>query len=86
MARVRWVIDWPARVALAVAVVFANLVGAVVVFALAAWVLPEGPLTDPGRVRLVNIIAFGGYLLVALPIGLLWGGRRFRLRRGEPDA
>lgn len=82
----RWVIDWPARIALAVVVVFANLAGAAVVFALAAWVLPEGPLPDPGRVRVVNIIAFGIYLLVALPVGLLWGGRRFRLRRGEADA
>jgi adenylate cyclase len=47
----RWVIDWPARIALAVAVVVANVVGAVVVFVLAAWVLPEGPLGDPGLVR-----------------------------------
>jgi adenylate cyclase len=82
----RWVIDWPARIALAVAVVVANVVGAVVVFALAAWVLPEGPLTDPGRVRTLNLVAFAVYLLLAVPIGLLWGGRRFRLRKGEADA
>ncbi|TWF77818.1 adenylate cyclase [Pseudonocardia hierapolitana] len=82
----RWVIDWPARIALAVAVVVANVVGAVVVFVLAAWVLPEGPLTDPGRVRTLNLVAFGVYLLLAVPIGLLWGGRRFRLRSGEADA
>jgi adenylate cyclase len=82
----RWVIDWPARIALAVAVVVANVVGAVVVFVLAAWVLPEGPLTDPVRVRTLNLVAFGLYLLLAVPIGLLWGGRRFRLRTGEADA
>jgi adenylate cyclase len=82
----RWVIDWPARIALALAVVVANVVGAVVVFALAAWVLPEGPLTDPGRVRTLNLVAFAVYLLLAVPIGLLWGGRRFRLRKGEADA
>ncbi|OZM82731.1 adenylate/guanylate cyclase domain-containing protein [Pseudonocardia sp. MH-G8] len=82
----RWVIDWPARIALSVVVVLANVVGAAVVFALAAWVLPEGPLVDPGRVRVLNMIAFGCYLVVALPIGLFWGGRRFRLRRGEADA
>jgi adenylate cyclase len=82
----RWVIDWPARIALAVVVVFANLGGAVVVFALAAWVLPEGPLVDPGRVRTLNLVAFGLYMAVAVPIGLLWGRRRFRLRPGEADA
>jgi adenylate cyclase len=82
----RWVIDWPARIALAVAVVVANVAGAVVVFALAAWVLPEGPLVDPGRVRTLNVVAFGLYLLLAVPIGVLWGGRRFRLRRGEAAA
>jgi adenylate cyclase len=82
----RWVIDWPARVALAVGVVLANVAGAAVVFALAAWVLPEGPLVDPGRVRTLNVVAFGVYLLLALPVGLLWGGRRFRLRVGRTDA
>jgi adenylate cyclase len=82
----RWVIDWPARIALAVVVVFANVAGAVVVFALAAWVLPEGPLADPARVRALNMLTLGVYLLVALPLGLLWGGRRFRLRPGEADA
>ncbi|HYH31427.1 MAG TPA: adenylate/guanylate cyclase domain-containing protein [Pseudonocardia sp.] len=82
----RWVIDWPARLALAVVVVVANVVGAVVVFVLAAWVLPEGPLTDPGRVRTLNVLVFGVYLLLAVPVGLVWGGRRFRLRRGEADA
>jgi adenylate cyclase len=82
----RWVIDWPARIALAVAVVVANVVGAAVVFALAAWVMPEGPLADPTAVRLINVVAFGAYVLLAVPVGLLWGGRRFRLRRGEADA
>jgi adenylate cyclase len=82
----RWVIDWPARVALAIVVVLANVGGAAVVFVLAAGVLPEGPLTDPGRVRMLNCLALGLYLLVAVPIGLLWGGRRFRMRPGESDA
>jgi adenylate cyclase len=82
----RWVIDLRVRIALAVVVVFANVGGAAVVFVLAAWVLPEGPLTDPGRVRTLNLAAFGIYLLVAVPIGLLWGGRRFRLRIAEADA
>jgi adenylate cyclase len=82
----RWVIDWPARVALSVATVVANLAGAGVVVLLAAWVLPEGPLPDPGSVRALNLAVFGTYLLVAIPLGLWWGGRRFRLRAGEEDA
>jgi adenylate cyclase len=82
----RSVIDWPARIALAVVVVVANVAGAGVVLVLAAWVLPEGPLADPAQVRLINIITFGGYLLLAVPIGLVWGSRRFRLRRAEDDA
>jgi adenylate cyclase len=81
----RWVIDWPARIALSVVVVLANVVGAAVVFALAAWVLPEGPLADPGRVRALNLVAFGVYVLVALSVGLVWGARRFRLRPGSAD-
>jgi adenylate cyclase len=82
----RWVIDWPARVALAVVVVVANLAGAGVVLVLAAWVLPEGRLPDPEAVRALNVAVFGGYLLVAVPIGLVWGSRRFRLRPAEEDA
>jgi adenylate cyclase len=84
--RRRWVIDTRARIALAVVVVFANVAGAFVVFALAAWVLPEGPLTDPGQVRMTNMMAFGLYLLVSVPIGLLWGGSRLRLRTGDAEA
>src|SRR5690606_41815254 len=78
MARSRWVIDWPARVALASVVVFANVGGAAVVFVLAAWVLPEGPLPDPTRVRLLNLVAFVAYLLPALPSGLVCVARRCR--------
>jgi len=81
----QWVIGLPTRVALAVVVVVANVAGAGVVLVLAAWVLPEGPLADPARVRVLNLVAFGGYLLVAVLIGLLWGSSRFRLRRtGKP--
>jgi adenylate cyclase len=82
----RWVIDWPARIALAVVVVIANLAGAGVVLVLAVWVLPEGPLADPPRVRMLNLLTFGAYLLLSVPFGLVWGSRRFRLRRAEEDA
>lgn len=82
----RSVIDWPARLALVLVVVVANLTGAGVVLTLAAWVLPEGPLADPAYVRVVNLIAFGSYLLVAVPIGVVWGSRRFRMRRADAAA
>ena len=79
----RWVLDRPARLALAAVVVVANLGGAVVVFVLAAWVLPEGPLADPARVRMLNFDAFAAYLVVSVPVGLSWGALLFRLR--DPD-
>jgi adenylate cyclase len=75
----RWVIDPPARIALAVVVVFASMSGAVVVFVLAAWVLPEGRLADPAQVRILNVGAFAAYLLLSVLVGLWWGARWFRL-------
>ncbi|MFD1535002.1 adenylate/guanylate cyclase domain-containing protein [Pseudonocardia aurantiaca] len=82
----RWVIDWPARAALAVVMVVANLAGSGVVLVLTVWVLPEGPLPDPAGVRALNLAVFGGYLLLAIPVGLVWGSRRFRLRTGGAEA
>jgi adenylate cyclase len=81
----RFVIDRPTWVALAVVVVIANMAGAVVVLVLAAWVLPEGPLADPATVRVLNIVTFCAYLLLALPVGLLWGALRFRIGPGDAD-
>lgn len=87
MARARRsVLDLRVRFALAVAVVTANVAGAGVVLVLAAWVLPEGPLEDPGLVRLLNLVTFGGYLLLAVPVGVLWGSKRFRVRRSGDAA
>ncbi len=62
------------------AVVVANVIGAGVVLVLAAWVVPEGPVADPVGVRVLNLVAFGCYLLVAVLVGVLWGNRRFRMR------
>jgi class 3 adenylate cyclase len=81
----RFVIDRSTRVALAVVVVIANVAGAGVVLVLAAWVLPEGPLSDPATVRLINLLTFCGYLVLALPVGLLWGALRFRMPAGDAD-
>ena len=74
------VITWPVRLALLVVVVIANIIGAGVVLVLSAWVLPNGPLADPERVRVLNLITFGVYLSVALLVGGYWGSRRFRMR------
>jgi adenylate cyclase len=80
----RSVIAWPARLALASVVVVANVVGAGVVLVLATFVIPQGDLADPQRVRVLNFAVFGMYLLFAVPVGVLWGAWRFRTRR--PDA
>lgn len=75
----------PTRLLVAAVVVVANLVGAGVVLVLAAWVLPEGPIADPARTLVTNLIAFGGYLLFAIPVGTVWGWRRFRVRDAEHE-
>lgn len=56
----RTVVAAPARLALVSAVVGANVIGAGVVLVLSAGALPEGPLADPARVRLINYALFGG--------------------------
>lgn len=68
-------------VLLAPAIVVSNVLGAFVVYACAAWLLPETPVDDPAGVDLANLIAVGGYLLVAVPVGVVWGTSRFRLLR-----
>ncbi|WP_232661534.1 adenylate/guanylate cyclase domain-containing protein [Pseudonocardia sp. TRM90224] len=81
----RWVIDVRVRIALGIVVIMGNVGGSAVVFALASWVLPEGPLADPAGVRLLNMALFAGYLALAVPIGVFWGGRRFRLWNGSDE-
>ena len=74
------------RALLAVVVVVPNLVGAGVVLVLNAWVLPAGPLLNDGPRLVVNLVAFGVYVLVAVLIGVGWGHRRMRIPRLAPDA
>ncbi len=76
----RWVITWPVRLALLFVVVLENIIGAGVVLVLAAWVLPSGTIEDPGTVRVVNLVAFGSYLLFAVLVGVVWGTLRFRMK------
>jgi len=83
------VLGLPLRSVLAAAVVLANLGGAAIVFALSAWVVPQGDPADPDSVRLLNSAVAAGYLLVVTPLGILLGRRLFRLRgraaRQDPE-
>ncbi|MEW2353306.1 adenylate/guanylate cyclase domain-containing protein [Spirillospora sp. NPDC029432] len=63
--RVRWV--------LLVVVGVANLGGALVVLLFAIFVVPDPPLADVERVRLVNTVAFFSYPVVAGPVALVSG-------------
>ncbi|MGI8631190.1 MAG: adenylate/guanylate cyclase domain-containing protein [Solirubrobacterales bacterium] len=66
MGRTRWMVR--------ISVALANIVGAVVVTAFAAFVLPKpGVGTEP---VVVNAAAAGAYLFVALVVGLWWGAHR----------
>jgi len=60
--------------------VIANLVGAVVVFALLLWVVPSPVVA--GDIGLVNLVGVPAYIAMALGVGAVWGTRRLlpRLR------
>ncbi len=63
---------------LTLAVVVANVVGAMVVVVQAVFVLPTPPLEDIAQVRLVNLVAAAIYVLVAVPVGAVWGNLAMR--------
>src|SRR4051794_570196 len=65
-----------------------NIVGAGVVLVVATWVLPLGTLVrdDPGAL-MRNLVAFAGYLLGAVLVGVVWGHFRMRVPPAPgPDA
>jgi adenylate cyclase len=80
LARRRSVLDWPARLLLAVSMITANVAGCVGTTAFAVWALPKGHLADPQRVLLVNLSVVAGYLVIAVPLGMLWIGLGFWAR------
>jgi adenylate cyclase len=63
---------------LTLALVVANVVGAAVVFVSATWVVPSPPLPNAGEVQLVNLVAAAIYVVVAVPVGIVWGTLGFR--------
>ena len=62
----------------ALGVIGANLAGAAIVFVIAAWLVPMPDVDDPGRVQLINAIVLAVYLLIAIPVGVVWTLRAIR--------
>jgi len=73
------------RLLLTLAIVFANIVGAVIVFVFANFVVPTPELPDQAENRVVNLIGFSIYLGGALVVGSLWGTKRMRAMRDFLD-
>ncbi len=62
---------------ISISLVLANLLGALIVFAIGVWVLPASPgVEDEGEVRIVNLIAIGIFFVVVTPIAITIGRRR----------
>jgi adenylate cyclase len=70
-----------ARWMTAVGIVQANAIGALVVVVFAVFALPKPALHDDAHVTLINTIAAAIYVVIALPVGVVWGRRR--LEGGE---
>lgn len=82
-----------ARRRLLLAVALANLIGLAVVIACIAWVLPGGQVSDVGTVIAVNAVMAGIFLVLIVPVGVIWGeawlrsGRRWiQENRAPTDA
>ncbi len=56
----------------------ANMAGAIVVFVFAVWVVPNPDVEDETTPIIVNLVALGIYLGVALLIGFVWGLGKLR--------
>jgi adenylate cyclase len=63
------------------AVLAANMAGAVVVFVLAALVLPAPDVDDRDTVVIANLVAAGAYMIFAAVVGTVWGLGRWRTTR-----
>ncbi|HET7691368.1 MAG TPA: adenylate/guanylate cyclase domain-containing protein [Nocardioidaceae bacterium] len=87
----RFAVVWQVRIVLALLLIVTNLVGAVVVYCLAALVVPMPAVADPPQLRLENLVLAAFYVPVAVFIGGLRGWALTRkitswLREGrDPD-
>jgi adenylate cyclase len=61
------------RLLLTLSIVAANVIGAVTVFVLAAFVVPVPEVDDSAQVELLNLIAAGVYVMLSVTAGVLWG-------------
>jgi adenylate cyclase len=77
------VVDLPVRLLLSSVIVTANLAGGVAVTTYSIWLLPKGPLADPHRALMLNLSLVTSYLMVAVPLGVLWGALEFRVRPSD---
>jgi adenylate cyclase len=66
---------WRLQALLLIGMVGANLVGAVIVFVLAAIVIPAPPLDDATAVKLDNLVLTAAYVAFAVPAGIYFGRR-----------
>ncbi len=55
-----------------------NVVGAVIVFVTAAFVLPGDSGSNPGRTVVINLVLAVAYVVAAVVVGLVWGLKRAR--------
>ncbi|GAB2860132.1 adenylate/guanylate cyclase domain-containing protein [Actinoallomurus bryophytorum] len=57
----------------------ANLSGALFVLLFSTFVMPDPPgLSNPDKIRLINLVVFSAYVVFGAPIGVAWGMRLFR--------
>lgn len=84
----RWLIPQPeesgrilalrTQVRLSISLVFANLIGAAVVFAIGFWVLPFDQNNQSGASLVANLVVIGIFFVIVTPLATKTGGRRLR--------
>ena len=68
-------------VSLVISLTVANLIGGAATFAIGQFVIGLPEIDDPAEAWITNLIAFGIYMLIAVPLGAWWGLRRARPAR-----
>ncbi|HXH59174.1 adenylate/guanylate cyclase domain-containing protein [Iamia sp.] len=63
------------QVRIALSSALTNLIGAVIVFAFAVWVLPSDPIPQEDQVVLANAVGVAIWLPVAVAVGTIWSAR-----------